>query len=151
MDEAKAIRDKAEAVRMYAKSARLELGVQNLAAMIKILAEQRAGALIGAMERVQGARDGRKGLYYRLKESEIDPVVAYRWQIMARVPEATIRELEAPLTAEGAELTSALIYRHGGGRAGHSPENRLMNRNSRLDVGPEKLSRRGRPESEIAL
>jgi hypothetical protein len=46
VDEAKDIRDKAEAIRIYAKSAKKGLAIQNRAACIKILAERRAGELL---------------------------------------------------------------------------------------------------------
>ena len=50
IDEAKSIRDQAEAIRVYAKSSKKGLGIQNRAAAIKIFAEQRAGELIAKIE-----------------------------------------------------------------------------------------------------
>ena len=49
MDEAKKIRDKAEAVRTYAKLAG-DLDMQNMAAEIRIRAERRAGELLVGMQ-----------------------------------------------------------------------------------------------------
>ena len=46
VDEAKAIRDQAEAIRVYAKGARKGLDIQNRACGIKLLSERRAGELL---------------------------------------------------------------------------------------------------------
>lgn len=85
IDEAKDIRDKAEAIRRYAKSAKLGLGIQNRAALIKILAEQKAGDLCKAVERAQGSRNGKDGLRGTLTRSQIPWEMARRWQTMANV------------------------------------------------------------------
>jgi hypothetical protein len=53
VDEAKKIRDKAEAVRTYAKLAG-DLDMQNMAAEIRIRAERRAGQLLSDMEKNPG-------------------------------------------------------------------------------------------------
>jgi hypothetical protein len=55
VDEAKKIRDKAEAVRTYAKLAG-DLEMQNMAAEIRIRAERRAGQLLFEMEKNHGTR-----------------------------------------------------------------------------------------------
>jgi N6-adenosine-specific RNA methylase IME4 len=110
VDEAKEIRDQAEAIRVYAKSARKGLAVQNRAAAIKILAEQRAGALLKEVPREQGKK-GADGLRNMLLRSGIDPMAATRWQAMSAVPEEKVREMEAELTAAGKELTSIMILR----------------------------------------
>ena len=49
IDDIKAIRDKAEAARHYARSAALGLDVQNYAAEVKLRAERKAGALLSAL------------------------------------------------------------------------------------------------------
>jgi N6-adenosine-specific RNA methylase IME4 len=115
VDEAKEIRDQAEAIRVYAKSARKGLAIQNRAAAIKILAEQRAGTLLAEREKSVGGRG--KKTAFSLKgvlgtETEHGAsAIAHRWQVMAGVPEERVRELEAELTTAGKELTSALILR----------------------------------------
>src|SRR6266478_5025812 len=55
VDEVKAIRDRAEAVRTYAQQAR-DLELQNMAAEIRIRAERRAGQLLTDMEKNPGTR-----------------------------------------------------------------------------------------------
>jgi len=50
VDEVKDIRDKAEAVRKYAKQAGISLEGQNMLAEIKLRAERKAGALLAEME-----------------------------------------------------------------------------------------------------
>ena len=55
VDEAKNIRDRAEAVRVYAQQAR-DYDLQNRAATIRLLAERRAGQLLGDMAKNPGTR-----------------------------------------------------------------------------------------------
>jgi len=55
VDEVRAIRSRAEAVRVYAKQAR-DLDMQNMAAEIRIHAERRAGQLLLEMEKNPGTR-----------------------------------------------------------------------------------------------
>ena len=110
IDEAKNIRDQAEALRVYAKSAKKGLMIQNRAAAIKILAEQRAGQLISNIPKVQGARKGQKGLLFTLNRSQISQPTAHRWQAMSTLPKQIVQELEVELTEEGKELTSSLIF-----------------------------------------
>ena len=110
VDEAKNIRDMAEAVRVYAKSAQLGLEIQNHAAFVKIQAERKAGELVAQIERAQGNKRG-KGLRATLAQSWITPTTAKRWQMMAQVPEPVVRKYVADLDARGYEVTSAGVRR----------------------------------------
>src|ERR1035441_10673783 len=60
VDEVKSIRDKAEAVRVYAKQAG-DFDLQNKAAEIRLLAEHRAGRLLLDMVKNPGARGQDRG------------------------------------------------------------------------------------------
>ena len=51
IDEAKGIRDKAEALRVYAKQTEQGLDIQNQCAEIKIRAERKAGEILADMEK----------------------------------------------------------------------------------------------------
>lgn len=112
VDEAKSIRDQAEALRVYAKSARKGLAIQNHAAFVKIQAERRAGELLAKIERSNGGR-GKTGssLSQVYEESDIAPATGKMWQTMASVPDERVRELAAEATDGGEEFTSAAIYR----------------------------------------
>lgn len=121
VDEAKDIRDKAEALRIYAKSAKAGLAIQNRAAAIKILAEQRAGTLLKATERASGRPGPGRGKAGRaarpafsetptLAELGVTKDQSSRWQAMTAIPAADVRELEVSETKAGRELTSKGIY-----------------------------------------
>ena len=122
VDEAKAIRDQAEAIRVYAKSARKGLAIQNRAASIKILAEQRAGALLAKVERSGGGRGKTPSRLAQVYEEIGGETTGKRYQIMSRLPVADTRRLEAECNEAHAELTSAEVYRlaKGGGHVRHN-------------------------------
>lgn len=115
VDEAKSIRDQAEAIRVYAKSARKGLVVQNQAALVKIQAERRAGELLAVVERKQGKNGN--GLRSTMERSGIAPVIGHRWQKMATVPESQLRRLAALCTEREQELSSAAVYGLANGKA----------------------------------
>ena len=115
VDEAKGIRDKAEALRIYAKQSGQSLEVQNKCAEIKLRAERRAGVILAEMEKNKGARG--KGVRFRdesaptLADLGISQVQSHRWQKIASIPQ---REFEAFVTAtkeRGKELTSVSVLR----------------------------------------
>ena len=86
----KDIRDKAEAIRIYAKQQKESLFTQNKAAEIKIRAERRAGELLAGMELQHGARDGKTGFQPEtplLSDLGISKPSSHRWQTIATTPE----------------------------------------------------------------
>lgn len=110
VDEAKALRDQAEAIRVYAKKVKAGLGVQNRAAAIKLLAERRGGQLLAKTVVTRGNHSlGHSGAAPSLPD-EISKIQSHRWQAIAQVPEAEILKREASHTEAGKELTSREIY-----------------------------------------
>jgi phage N-6-adenine-methyltransferase len=133
-DEVKDIRDRAEAMRAYARQAKnRQLEVD--AAEIRIRAERRLGELIQAQKETTGLATGAAGIgrpesavpeEYRtqpptLAEAGIDKKLSSRAQRLAAVPEAKFEGLMADwrdrVAQETERVTTALI---GGGRGAHA-------------------------------
>jgi len=126
VDEAKKIRDTAEAVRVYAKQAR-DLDMQNMAAEIRIRAERRAGQLLLEMEKNPGRRgegrprkDGTKvtrSAFAKAYPPKLDDIgitkdQSSKWQRLALlVDEATFDKALIQARAENGELTNAALLR----------------------------------------
>jgi SAM-dependent methyltransferase len=112
VDEAKKIRDQAEAIRSYAKKVQAGLAVQNRAAAIKLLAERRLGELLAKTVRHRGGKasidlhDGSQ------LPKNISWVQSHRWQAIAQVPDVEILRREAAHSGATPpkELTSREIY-----------------------------------------
>jgi len=112
--EAKALRDKAEAVRSYAKAAELGLDIQNNAAEIKIRAERRAGELLVEMEKHKGAATRSHDVTAsppKLDDLGISKMQSSRWQQEARVPEDTFVRHVVETKEAGKEVTTNGILR----------------------------------------
>lgn len=100
VQELKTLRNKAEAVRIYAKQANLGLEIENHAAEVRILAECRAGELLAGMEKAKGGRPKKtndtvssvSGDGIRLKDLGITPKQSERWRAEASVPEKERQE-----------------------------------------------------------
>jgi hypothetical protein len=126
VDEAKKIRDKAEAVRTYAKLAG-DLDMQNMAAEIRIRAERRAGQLLLEMEknpgtrgagrpRKDGTRFGRSSTTTanppKLDEIGITKDQSSKWQRLALlVDEGTFERALIQAREKNGELTNAALLR----------------------------------------
>ena len=127
VDEAKKIRDKAEAVRTYAKMAG-DLQLQNQACEIRLRAERRAGQLLIEMEKNPGTRgegrprkDGTK-VFTRSKRTTAYPPKledigitkdqSSKWQRLALlVDEATFEKALIQAREKNGELTNAALLR----------------------------------------
>lgn len=127
IDEAKDIRDKAEALRVYARQAGESLQNQNKIAAIKLRAERRTGELLRELERGQGGdrksemfqnqtfQDGRFDSPYSaaLTDNNIATTTANRFQSLVDIPEETFEKAIMGVleSDEYAELTSNMMYR----------------------------------------
>jgi hypothetical protein len=111
VDDVKALKDRAEAVRVYAKQRDYSLSAQNDAAEIRLRCERRLGELLKETPKQ------RPGDYKRLNGSTVPPSLAdlgiskddsSRWQRVAGVPEgdfeahvAQVRQAQGELTTRG--------------------------------------------------
>ncbi len=117
VDEVKAIRDKAEAVRVYAKQAG-DFELQNQAAEIRIRAERRAGELLVDMQ-TSGERQAKeRGRPKKVSSPTTLPRLGIsrdqssKWQRLARmIDDATFDKAVARAKENDGELTTAGLLR----------------------------------------
>lgn len=117
VDEVKAIRDKAEAVRVYAKQAG-DFELQNQAAEIRIRAERRAGELLVNMQ-TSGERQAReRGRPRKVSSSTTLPRLGItrdqssKWQRLARmIDDATFDRAVGQAKENDGELTTTGLLR----------------------------------------
>lgn len=116
IDDVKEIRDKAEALRQYAKQAGESLENQNMIAEIKLRAERRAGELSKDLPVAPGKRtDITSGHDVArletkadaLKEAGISPKQAARFEAVASLPEEVFEAHIGETVAANTELTTA--------------------------------------------
>lgn len=120
IDDVKEIRDKAEALRQYAKQAGESLENQNLIAEIKLRAERRAGELLQEMPKATGGQPYQKSTGNGMLPVDETPTLddlgitkmqSSRFQAVASLPEEVFEQHIAETKAAGAELTSAGVQR----------------------------------------
>lgn len=121
IDDVKDIRDKAEALRQYAKQAGESLENQNMIAEIKLRAERRAGQLLDEMPKALGGQPYQGKLSTPDIMSGVDNLppaptltdlgITYkqssRWQSIAFIPEAIFEETITQTMADMEELTTS--------------------------------------------
>jgi N6-adenosine-specific RNA methylase IME4 len=115
VDEVKAIRDKAEAMRLYCKQARHSLEMQNQCAEIKLRAERRAGEMLSETDRNQGGRTDQKlnpsseeaDKIPRLSDLGITRNQSSRWQKLGEIPEDSFEDYIQTTKTKEYELTTA--------------------------------------------
>lgn len=109
LDEVKDIRDKAEAMRAYARQAQ-DLDLMRWSAEIKLRAERRAGEMLGEMEKHPGGRptQNRSHDATSLKDIGINKNQSANWQASASMPEADFEAYLAGHTGERMPSSSAL-------------------------------------------
>jgi hypothetical protein len=117
VDEVKAIRDKAEAVRVYAKQAG-DFGLQNQAAEIRIRAERRAGELLFDMQTTGQRQAKERGRPKKVSSPTTLPTLGItrdqssKWQRLARmIDDATFDKAVAQAKEREGELTTAGLLR----------------------------------------
>ena len=111
-DEIKTLRDKAEAVRAYAKSARLGLQAQNRAAEVKLQAERKAGELLRGLDLHGGDRKTNgHGDCLKLDDLGITRDQSARWQKEASLPDEEFELFIAEANGRDAEISSASLIR----------------------------------------
>ncbi len=104
--------DKAEACRMYAKKAGMDLKGQNVLAEGRIRAERKAGGLLKAMEKAKGAATKRGStMEPRLADLGVTKKESHRYQQQAEVPDKEFEEHVAKVNENREELTSAGVRR----------------------------------------
>ena len=123
LEDVKALRDRAEAVRHYASVAGQSLEAQNIAAEAKLWAERRAGEILRDMPKNTGGRPARTlktpdmmsgVLPAPERPPSLDDIgVSYkqseRWQAVASVPEERFVEYIASTKDAGEEVTTARL------------------------------------------
>lgn len=117
-DEAREVRDKAEAVLHYLRRIGVASEVQNRVAEIKLRSERRLGLLLGSMPRVQPGKyprgetshDGTNGLP-SLSDLGVSRNQSSRWQLIASLPEGLFESHVAKTKGSGQMLTSAGVLR----------------------------------------
>lgn len=117
VDEVKQIRDKAEAVRVYAKQAG-DYELQNRAAEIRLLAERRAGQLLVEMENTGERQAKEKGRPKKVSSPMTLPKLGItrdqssKWQRFAKtIDESTFERALAHAKQRDGELTTAGLLR----------------------------------------
>ncbi len=115
IDEVKEIRDKAEAMRAYAKQAHESLEMQNDIAEIKIRAERRAGEILSETDLQHGSRGVGKKVELHdvttLADLGIQQHESSRWQQIADIPEKQFENHIQETKQAKEELTTASTLR----------------------------------------
>jgi hypothetical protein len=117
IDEVKEIRDKAEAMRIYARQAEYSLEMQNLCAEIKLRAERRLGEMLGeantAERRQTNLLRGRtmqpRDDTPSLADIGISKSQSSRWQMIATIDSKLFEDKIEKLKMSGKELTSGAM------------------------------------------
>lgn len=112
IEDVKAIRDQAEAVRVYCKSALTGLDIQNRAAEIRLRAERRAGQLLAKLNLRGGDRKS-NGNHRRLTLLDLG-ITNYQskcWQKEARVSQEVFEQYIWHTRSKRREVTSAGLMR----------------------------------------
>ena len=120
VDEVSAIRNQAEALRMYAKQSRMSIDDINRVAEIKLRAERRGGELLTDMERAQGQRTDlqtsvqpgpKLTLQAQVEDAGLSVTTGKRWQMLAELPAPVFDQHIDAIKGGGGELTTSFMLR----------------------------------------
>lgn len=113
VDDVKHIRDKAEALRSYAKQAGYGLDLQNRMAELKLGAERKAGDLLVEHGFGEYGGDRKSSSSLQLDDFGVDKFQSHRWQLEASVSEEQFEQYVTETCKAGKELTSVGLVRLG--------------------------------------
>jgi hypothetical protein len=103
--DVKGLRDQAEAVRHYAKTAARGLKFQNEAAVVKLQAERRGGQILIEMAPHGGDHKSKRDGHTKLRDLGITRNQSARWRQIAAVPEDAFQRYVAKTTDHEEEIT----------------------------------------------
>jgi len=111
IDEVKDIRNRAEALREYARQQRDSLEMQNYCAEIKLRAERKAGEMLSEQTKWGGDRKSESRLQEEtLNDLGINKIQSHRWQAIATIPEDDFEQYINNKKANAQEVTSNGAY-----------------------------------------
>lgn len=116
IDEVKGIRDKAEALRAYAKQVHESLEVQNNIAEIKLRAERKAGEMLKDMPKNEGGWRNKSCGNIMLPQDKLSDVgiekhESSRWQKISDIPQKDFEQKIVETKTKQIELTQAEMLR----------------------------------------
>lgn len=121
LTDIKAVRDMAEAARLYARAAGLGQDAMNEAAEIKLRAERKAGEALKARPMNRGGQPAhrkstdspRESVEASLVDDGITPKQSMQWQDEAALPESVFEEIVSAAKDAGKPLTSKAVAQRG--------------------------------------
>lgn len=121
LEEIKSIRDRAELARVYARTAREGIDLQNRAARLRLQAERKAGRYLADL-RLRGGdrRSKHRQKLPKLAQIGITKHQSQRWQLLASIPEKVFLEYIEATIQRGQEVAAAPLLRVA--RQQHTPQ-----------------------------
>jgi hypothetical protein len=139
--EVKVMRDQAEAVRHYAKTAARGLKFQNEAAVVKLKAERRGGQILNDMAPHGGDHKSNGGDgHLKLTELGINRNQSARWRQIAAVPEEVFQRYIVEANDREEEITDSGLLRFARQQAAQPSNGRPRRHASRTDSDGEVFS-----------
>lgn len=102
------VRNSAEAIRIYIKSAGESLEAQNSAADIRLQCERKAGELLAEMEKKPNQHAGNNALP-ALSDLGISKMQSSRWQLAASLPDDDYQQIVGRCNSLSKELTQSCV------------------------------------------